>query len=265
MALRISIIAARFSSGSGSGRSGRGGGAAASVGDCSIEAERSSTSIAGRGGGRWNSCRSGSTCRLSCSSSRSSSVEAVGSGIRPGVIDLAPVRTVPILTATGRRLIAGPRPRNWPRARSRIDSACRRSMPSRSAARIMSISRNVRPIRKLLASAATFLASLARRWVAITPARPRLRPRHMRLVIAARLTRRASSVTSPAAAGANICASSTTTSTGYHCSRGASNRALRNCAAHFICWSISSSSSARTTEARCWRMRAPRRTISASA
>ena len=50
----------------------------------------------------------------------------------------------------GRRLIAGPRPRNCPRARSRIASAWRRSMPSRSAARAMSISRKVRPIRSCL-------------------------------------------------------------------------------------------------------------------
>jgi hypothetical protein len=48
----------------------------------------------------------------------------------------------------------------------------------------MSMSRKVRPIRKFEASAATFLASLASRCVAMTPASPRLRPRHIRLVIA---------------------------------------------------------------------------------
>ncbi len=110
---------------------------------------------------------------------------------------LPPDCTVPICTATGRRLIAGPRPRKCPRCRSRIRSACLRSMPSRSAARCMSISRKVRPIRKLLASAATFFASLASRWVATIPASPRLRPRHIRLVIAASDIRRVSSAISP--------------------------------------------------------------------
>ena len=60
-------------------------------------------------------------------------------------------------------------------------SACLRSIPSRSAARCMSISRKVRPIRKLDASAATFFASLASRWVATTLASPRFLPRHIRL------------------------------------------------------------------------------------
>src|SRR3546814_10940541 len=77
------------------------------------------------------------------------------------------------------------------------------------------MSRKVRPIRKLDASAATFLASLASLCVAMTPASPRLRPRHIRFVIAPSEARRASSDTSPAATGANICASSTTTSAGY--------------------------------------------------
>ncbi len=57
------------------------------------------------------------------------------------------------------------------------------------------------------------------------PASPRLRPRHMRLVIALSEARRTSSATSPPPAGANNCASSTTTSAGYQWSRGASNRA----------------------------------------
>ena len=75
-----------------------------------------------------------------------------------------PRRSAP---ASGRRDRAGPRATKCPRSRSRNISACLRSMPSRSAARAMSISRKVRPIRKLEASAATFLASLARRWVAM--------------------------------------------------------------------------------------------------
>ena len=74
----------------------------------------------------------------------------------------------------------------------------------------MSISRKVRPIRKFEASAATFLASLARRCVAMTPARPRFRPRHIRFVIAPSDSLRASSETSPLTAGAKSCASSTT-------------------------------------------------------
>ena len=102
-----------------------------------------------------------------------------------GLIERARVSTSPIATDSGRREMAGPSARKVPRGRSRIASAWRRSMPSRSAARAMSMSRKVRPIRKLEASAATFLASLARRWVAMTPASPRLRPRHIRLVIAA--------------------------------------------------------------------------------
>ena len=52
------------------------------------------------------------------------------------------------------------------------------------------------------------------RCVATMPARPRFRPRHMRLVIADNVKRRVSSLISPAADGANICASSTTTSAG---------------------------------------------------
>ena len=132
-------------------------------------------------------------------------------------------------------------------------------MPSRSAARAMSMSRKVRPIRKLHASAATFLASFASRCVAMIPASPRLRPRHIRLVIAPSEARRTSSVTSPPPAGANICASSTTTSAGYQCSRGASNRPARKAAAQRICPSASSPSRLSTTEARCSRARAANR------
>ena len=128
--------------------------------------------------------------------------------------------------------------------------------PSRSAARAMSMSRKVRPIRKLDASAATFLASLASRWVAMTPASPRLRPRHIKLVIADSEARRTSSATSPPPAGANSCASSTTTSAGYQWSRGASNSAERKAAAQRICPSASSPSRLSTTEARCSRIRA---------
>ena len=164
--------------------------------------------------------------------------------------------TAPIATATGRREIAGPSARKVPRGKSRIASAWRRSMPSKSAARAMSMSRKVRPIRKFDASAATFLASLASRWVAITPASPRLRPRHIKLVIAPSDARRTSSATSPPPDGANNCASSTTTSAGYQCSRGASNSPDRNAAAHFICPSASSPSRLSTTEARCSRIRA---------
>ncbi len=143
-------------------------------------------------------------------------------------------------------------------------SACLRSMPSRSAARCISISRNVRPIRKFDASAATFFASLASRCVATTPASPRFLPRHIKLVIADSVRRRVSSAISPAAAGANICASSTTTSAGNQCSRGASNKAVRKSAAQRICCSTSSSSSASTTEARCCRTRRASASISAA-
>ncbi len=123
------------------------------------------------------------------------------SGTSLGLIERALVSTSPIATASGRREMAGPSARKVPRGRSRIASAWRRSMPSRSAARAMSISRKVRPIRKLLASAATFLASLASRWVAITPASPRLRPRHIKLVMAESEARRTSSATSPPPGG----------------------------------------------------------------
>ncbi len=127
----------------------------------------------------------------------------------------------------------------------------------------MSMSRKVRPIRKFEASAATFLASLARRCVAIMPARPRFRPRHMRLVIAPSEMRRASSPTSPAIAGAKICASSTAISIGNQWCRSASKRPLRKAAAQFICTSASSPSRLRTTDARCWRMRVAMRASSA--
>jgi hypothetical protein len=46
--------------------------------------------------------------------------------------------------------------------------------------------------------------------------------------------RRTSSGTSPPVVGAKSCASSTTTSAGYQCSRGASNSALRKVAAQRI-------------------------------
>ncbi len=138
--------------------------------------------------------------------------------------------------------MAGPRATKVPRGRSRNISAWRRSMPSRSAARAMSMSRKVRPIMKFDASAATFFASLARRCVAMTPARPRLRPRHIRLVIAPSAMRRASSDTSEAAAGAKSCASSTTTITGDQASRSASNMPLRKAPAQRS-WSSTSTDS----------------------
>ena len=134
-------------------------------------ARRAAAGGAGRSGPGANS----NCCRLSAGAS---------SGVSLGLIERACVSTAPIATATGRRAIAGPSARKVPRGKSRIASAWRRSMPSRSAARAMSMSRKVRPIRKFDASAATFLASLASRWVAITPASPRLRPRHIKLVIA---------------------------------------------------------------------------------
>ncbi len=169
-----------------------------------------------------------------------------------------------MVIGSGRLARAGPSATKCPRARSRNISACRRSMPSRSAARAMSMSRKVRPIRKFDASAATFFASLASRCVAITPARPRFRPRHIRLVIAPSDTLRASSDTSPAAAGANSWASSTTTSTGYQWSRSASNMPPRKAAAARICCSTSSPSRLSTTETRCSRMRPAMRVSSAS-
>ena len=141
---------------------------------------------------------------------RASSGAASGSGISRGVALRGRVSVGPMRNPSGRRESAGPSAMNCPRSRSRKASACRRSMPRRSAARAMSISRKVRPMKKLDASAATFLASFASRCVAMTPAIPRLRPRHMRLVMAPSEGFRASSATSPAAAGAKSCASSTT-------------------------------------------------------
>ena len=120
----------------------------------------------------------------------------------------------------------------------------------------MSISRKVRPIRKLEASAATFFASLARRCVAMMPARPRLRPRHMRLVMAPRDERRASSLTSPPAAGAKSWASSTITMAGYQYCRSISNKPLRKAEAARIWRSASRPSRLSTAEMRCWRTRA---------
>ena len=115
------------------------------------------------------------------------------------------------------------------RARGRGSrSACRRSMPSRSAARAMSMSRKVRPIRKFDASAATFLASLASRCVAMTPASPRLRPRHIRLVIAASEAVRASSRHLAGRRRARTAAPRRPRpAPGYQCSRGASNSAVQ--------------------------------------
>lgn len=169
------------------------------------------------GGGGGGALRT--AARISCGAGvkmrSSASSGASGSGISFGDEDRADVSTLPILIGNGRRDNAGPSATKCPRCRSRNISACLRSMPRRSAARAISISRNVRPMRKFEASAATFLASFASRCVAITPARPRFRPRHMRLVIAPSDSLRASSDTSPAAAGAKSCASSTTTSIGY--------------------------------------------------
>ncbi len=128
----------------------------------------------------------------------------------------------------------------------------------------MSMSRKVRPIRKFEASAATFLASLARRWVAITPARPRLRPRLIRLAMAPSVALRASSDTSPAAAGANSWASSTTTRIGYQRSRSASNSPFRKAAAARIWESMSQRSRFSTAEVRCCRTRPAMRYRSSS-
>ena len=77
-------------------------------------------------------------------------------------------------------------------------------------------------------------------------------------------TLRASSETSPAAAGAKSCASSTTTSIGYQKSRSASKRPPRKAAAQRICASVSRPSRLETTETRCWRTRAAMRCRSPS-
>ena len=171
---------------------------------------------------------------------------------------------MPIRIGSGRFDRAGPSATNWPRSRSRNISAWRRSMPSRSAARCMSISRKVRPIRKFEASAATFLASLARRCVAITPARPRLRPRHIRLVMAPNESRRASSEASPAMTGAKSWASSTTISIGNQSERSTSKSPPRKAAVARNCSSASRFSRLSTTETRCWRTRSATRCSSAS-
>jgi len=125
---------------------------------CSTSVTELRFGAAVRGAIRCTSCASSTWSRAS-----NSSPTVSGRGIRPAAAFLPPVRAAPTWTANGRRLIAGPRPRNWPRWRSRMRSACLRSIPRRSAARCMSISRKVRPIRKFDASAATFLANLASR------------------------------------------------------------------------------------------------------
>ena len=241
--------------------SGSGASVAGAAGRSIVSSSSSVGTRRGRGSKLIGSCGASSGGGAKMSSCKFST-GALGSGVSLGLPERAEVATAPIFTVIGRRDTAGPSARNVPRARSRMPSAWRRSMPSRSAARAMSMSRKVRPIRKLDASAATFLASLARRCVAITPARPRLRPRHIRLVIALSDARRTSSATSPPVVGANNCASSTTTSAGYQCSRGASNNADRKAAAQRICPSASSPSRLNTTLARCSRRRVAMRAIS---
>src|SRR3546814_16860555 len=93
-------------------------------------------------------------------------------------------------------------------------SAGRLPMPSIAEARARSVARKVRLIRKCDASAATFFDNLASRWVAMTPARPRLRPRDIRFAIADSDPRRASSLTSAAPEGADNCADRTSVAWG---------------------------------------------------
>ena len=94
----------------------------------------SSTRGAGGGAGGGGALAT-SLARSVVSSAAMSSGAVSGSAISPSLRTWLPVFTGPILHAKGNRVIAGPSARKWPRSSSRIRSACRRSMPSKSAAR----------------------------------------------------------------------------------------------------------------------------------
>ena len=177
----------------------------------------------------------------------------LSNGSSLGLIDLAAlVSTSPIATAIGRREMAGPRARRCraagrgsPRPGGVPCRAGRRRGPCRCRGRF-DPSGNCSPRPRH--------STPARRWVAITPASPRLRPRHMRLVMAVRrrggpprpLRRRPPGRTAaprrpPPARGTTV-------------ARRIEQSAAK-AAAQRICPSASSPSRLSTTEARCSRMR----------
>ncbi len=197
-----------------------------------VERESSARiSVVGRGAGgaRRTIGRVNSSGRVKIRSS--TSCGASGSGISFGLPERAEVST-----AQGDRQRTA-RKRRTERdevtaLQSRNISAWRRSIPSRSAARAMSISRKVRPHQEVGGFGGNVLGKLCQALGGNHAASPRLRPRHIRLVMAPSDILRASSETSPPTEGANICASSTTTNTGYQYSTIGIEEPLRNAPAH---------------------------------